>query len=227
MYIAAALCVFVTLFAAAGAQPLEGYEQCYSNRFRCKFETVIGGKRSTWDMNPLCRPAGKEYVVHDSSGDYWAFNICGEVSYPCIPSDWSSAFAHGTAHQYLMGDPRTTLVPGNAACQSLVVDPTTGKEVCSTQCIMNGRDLSPNWVLSGSAMTTVGGPLAIDASSPFNCRFDPSTGCSVSRYFNFHFECDPSSDDPSVLSDLTINETDTCAYTLFGRTKAACMLTTN
>ncbi len=172
--------------------------------------------------------------------------MCGQVSFPCIPSDWSDPYAHGIAHQvrprarargedvrspltpaqYLMGDPRTTLVSGNAACQAQVTDPTTGAQVCASQCVMAAHSY-PDYELAVSGDVTSGVSVfhsasAPDATSPFNCPFDPTEGCSGSRRVTYNFLCDRSNKNPAAMTGLVLNETSTCNYLLTAYTYAAC-----
>ena len=165
----------------------------------------------------------------DGSGDAWIVNICGEVSWPCIPSDWSDPFSHGIAHQYIQGDPRnptTGLVPGSPMCQGQVTDPATGATVCSSQCIMAAHSFPdyelavPGNVNGGISVSHAGTPP--DANAPFNCPFDGVTGCNGARTVKFLFTCDSSNKNAGQISGLSLNETSTCQYVFTGKTYAAC-----
>lgn len=166
----------------------------------------------------------------DGSGDAWIVNICGEVSWPCIPSDWKDPFSHGIAHQYIEGDPRAPapngLRPGSPMCQTQVTDPATGQTVCSSQCIMAAHSF-PDYELAvagnpNAGITVQHAGTPPDANGPFNCPFDAVTGCNGARSVTFLFTCDSSNKNAGQVSALALNETSTCQYLFTGRTYAAC-----
>lgn len=171
-----------------------------------------------------CRRPGQEYTAQDPSGNWWAFNICGMVSYSCIPDGYADPFAHGIAHQYLEGTPQSATTQGGTGCKNPTTDPATGAQTCTSQCIMAAVEepdyelINPGDVNGGVEIFHAG--VAPDADSPFKCPFDPKVGCSGARSMTYYFTCDKNQ--RNGLGNVYINETSSCQYFIQATTSYAC-----
>lgn len=219
--------LLATLAVGVLAQPWSDpplYEQNYPDD-KCIYTRVINGYVHYWDLRPLSRKPGQEYTLQDPSGNWWAFNVCGQVSYPCIPDGWVDPFSHGDAHQYLEGTPQSATTPGGVGCKSTATDPATGQQACTSQCIMASHGYPEYDVLNitnpqqGIAIWNQG--VRPDAGSPFACPYDPRVPYTGSRSLTFYLQCDPSQT-KAGLENVYIDEVAPCEYFVQATTAAAC-----
>ena len=85
----------LSLLAIAAAQPKNCFE-----KYQCIFHHNVGSTEYSWDMHQLCQGPGSEYSFTTSGNQTVWFNICGNTSQLCTPTNplYDSI---GVAVQYL------------------------------------------------------------------------------------------------------------------------------
>ena len=53
----------------------------------------------SWDFRPLCKADGSAYFYRDAVGQNYSFNVCGNVSTPCVHRGAINPASHGVMVQ--------------------------------------------------------------------------------------------------------------------------------
>jgi hypothetical protein len=182
----------------------------------------------SWDLRPLCRSPGNEYTWTDSFNHTYNWNICGTVDRPtaiCTPP-WTVYVSHGVMTQFWTDTPSCAGGP-DGTC----TDPERGGQAvcCTGDCSVIAHDKACDYQLLDASNPATGGitwthaGMPPDASDPFECSTDPTTGCSKERQLSVKLYCDTSSGAAAdSFTFLGISEPSQCSYLLEARAKAAC-----
>jgi hypothetical protein len=196
------------------------------------------GRAWTYDLCKLCRERGFEYTWTDAYNHTYVWNIganaggnggpggAGQPYGKCTPP-WQVFVSTGIMRQFWTLTPVCPPTGPDGTC----TDPENGNKpvCCSGDCAVMallGPTPTSFWPVNSSDPGASGISLSYqglppDASDPFQCSFDPSTGCSRSRALTQTIYCDPNGT-PETITFLGISEPSQCQYLLEARSKAAC-----
>jgi hypothetical protein len=217
-----------------GPTPPPAPPQC-GNKNACRHRWY-DAKGIVWDYDlcGLCKERGEEYVWTDAFNHTFVYNVgatAGGTSGPgpvrgaCTPP-WTVYESTGIMRQFWTDVPSCAGGP-DGTC----TDPERGGQAvcCSGDCAVIAHlgatptaftPVDPfNPATSGVSLSYQGMPP--DASDPFECSTDPTTGCAKSRSLTQRLYCDPSGS-PDALTFLGISEPSQCQYLLEAKSKAAC-----
>lgn len=180
----------------------------------------------TWNLCSLCRDAGNEYNYTDAYNHTYYYNFGASVQgQKCVPP-WTVYQSTGMAVQFWTPAPPCPSPP-DGTCR----DPENGNNpvCCSGDCALLGVldsgpiPATPMFNSSGNiiGLSIAYGPMPVDASDPFSCPTDPTSGCSKSRQLTINLYCDPMGSKSNVTF-IAINEPSSCSYVLEASSKAAC-----
>ncbi len=133
----------------------------------------------------------------------------------------------GVMVQFWTDTPACPSPPTNQ-CQ----DPEAGgaNACCTGDCTVIAHDVACDYQLLDTTNPLTGGitwthaGMPPDASDPFGCPNDPTTGCPRERQLSVALFCDTTAtaDDSFTFLGIAEDPTTPCAYTLQARAKAAC-----
>jgi len=207
--------LFCAVFAlyCASRTAMAQFATC-DEEYECTYQaSTVDDITFSFDLRPLCEQ-GNTYLVNDSTGHNYSFNICGTSSFECVPS-WTNVYQTGVAVQY-WGD-----VPPCNANTTNCTD-YRGENVCCTQdCQVLGVGI-PNWSLKdpknpetgGLLITHIGVPPSDD--DPFWCPWNPNTGAMYERTITYDFKCNYQMPFGTLnILGVAENATVPCQYTIY------------
>jgi hypothetical protein len=167
-------------------------------------------------MGQLCQEAGNEYAfTNPANNQQFMFNVCGNVSYACIPQ-WPVYDNIGVAVQILSPPPPPS---AGASCTDVFGNPAP----CSGQCVVLGTEFfqfqlqNPNDPTQGVSFRHTGMPP--DADDPFPCPALTPEGLTQERQLSININCDMS---VPGLKVLNVTEVNPCVYAVSASSSAAC-----
>mmetsp|Transcript_25331 Transcript_25331/g.88427 ORF Transcript_25331/g.88427 Transcript_25331/m.88427 type:complete len:221 (-) Transcript_25331:1276-1938(-) len=146
-------------------------------------------------------------------------NLCGNAVENCLPESWTNPVSMGPAIQTWGPVP---------SCNPPTCKDASGKAVCCTKnCQVIGQTTSVDWTLldpsnpasGGVSLTFAGVPS--DASDPYWCPFNATSGTQNDRISTFNIKCAPGAD-PATLDKVSQNGMSGCHWTLDWSSKYAC-----
>lgn len=186
----------------------------------------------SWDFRGLCRGPGQEYFYRDSVGQNYTFQICGNVSVPCLSRGAINPAAHGVMVQTWGNGPfvnpackADTCGLGNPLCCEDREYP--GAYGCCTQGCEVIAHTRPEFDLIDPSNPATGGILLLHngmmpvSGDPAGCPPDPITNYPAPRTLAMRLFCDPT----MFRNDIRVTalvENPTCYYTMDIFTGAAC-----
>lgn len=229
---ALAIAGLLQLLAPAAAKPhIDGCSPDY----QCIFRWIDDAKslEYTWDFRTLCRAPGNEYFFRDSVGQNYTYNICGNVSTPCLHRNaFSAVAAHGVMVQTWGSGPYV-----NPACKAQecgMGNPLCCEDIeypgyygcCTAECevIAHTRPeidlVDPSNPATGGIMFTHDGMMPM-AGAPDSCPTDPLTNFPRPRKLNIRMFCDPTLTRDTIVP-IGLVESPVCTYNFDVYTGAAC-----
>ena len=208
---------------ARGAGAFNDTAQCaaFTDSPQCLFSIADAtGESYDFDLRTLCSPVDGYNLTSLGSLNTFKLNICGFSPWRCTPTNEIRA-SRGTVIQWQGDDP--------AGCQLNCTDwDTLAPACCSAHCTVIGSSTFYTVAnnasdVAGGGVTLVFAPRPSAPTDPFPCPLaaEPRT-LEILRSVAINLQCDPASNDTSVVTFDPVVETSACVYAVTGYSAAAC-----